>query len=239
MEHGLAVDLCKHAVGLCGLTFTRLLKRYSRATVCVAAASIPLLPPLLRLPQMWQADEYIDILARCSIGASKHLAMEPGWNLQVVERDDELVAPATSLLQRLWGDENASSTECAETRKAEYLSLYQPQGYHAQGAELRADIVIRLLTVLQLSADDFFIDLGSSRGGLPLAAALFTQVGTACGIEISPSRHRLASDLHKRLLASGGWVAARACRARLQEGDMLHSSVHLLSRATVRVSLKP
>ena len=93
----------------------------------------------------------------------------------------------------------------------EYKEHFEAAGYARSGLELTAEVTAALLSVLALESTDRFVDLGSSEGRVPLAAAVHSPVRSAVGIELSPSRHVLATAALARirtLAADGGPVPA-------------------------------
>ena len=95
--------------------------------------------------------------------------------------------------------------------------------------ELMPTATLRLLSHLELGPRDCFVDLGAGVGKVVLLAVLCTPVGRAVGVELSPTRARLA----ERALARArelGLSKKILARVSLIEGDMMRVP---LSEATV------
>eukprot|EP00966_Prymnesium_polylepis_P295814 6832171-Prymnesium_polylepis.1 len=105
--------------------------------------------------------------------------------------------------------------------RTEFIEHFRPRGYDNAGQELGAQSVAGLLALLQLTADERFVDLGSSEGRVPLAVAHLTSA-QAVGIELSPARHESATIAQRRLSDSTN-------RVHLLQADFLEPG--LLTRA--------
>jgi hypothetical protein len=90
-------------------------------------------------------------------------------------------------------------TQGSHVAATEYAEYFKEKGYSMAGSELSARNSLRLLGLLQLDADDHFIDLGSANGRFTLAAALSTSVAVASGVELSPSRTECARQARGRI----------------------------------------
>ena len=64
--------------------------------------------------------------------------------------------------------------------------------------ELQPTATLRLLASLALTPDDVFVDLGAGIGKVALAAAMYTPVGHARGVELSEERVSLANIARQR-----------------------------------------
>ena len=86
---------------------------------------------------------------------------------------------------------------------------------------------VRLFEALALSRDDTFVDLGSGRGQVVMAAALHSQPPcSAVGVEIGPARHACAVAA----LGRCDDAAARE-RVRLTCGDALKTDMSTITKA--------
>ena len=82
--------------------------------------------------------------------------------------------------------------------------------------ELQPTATLKLLEYLKLRRRDVFVDLGSGAGKVALAAAMYTNVGRARGIELSEERHALACEARdravaRRLMIASDMAAATMC----------------------------
>ena len=55
-------------------------------------------------------------------------------------------------------------TRNSERSQSEYFTFYKEKGYDIAGSELDAESAMRILSILRLSEEDTFIDLGSASG---------------------------------------------------------------------------
>ena len=110
--------------------------------------------------------------------------------------------------------------------------LFESAGADPTYGELDLDFVAELLANLPepLAGDDVFFDLGSGLGKVCLLAYLTTPVGRVVGVELSPQRHRQASEALQRLRASHPTRFAADRPLHLLQGDLLDVD---LSTATV------
>ena len=134
-----------------------------------------------------------------------------------------------SRLADLWDRAYASGEDGEVERRVagEYTTLYKANHYSTMGHELDAESCLWLLSVLNLSRDDRFCDLGSSLGRLPLAVALLTPACSVAGVELSPSRHALALRAQHRLMVADCADAALAERLTFQQGDLVDGGTQL------------
>ena len=132
----------------------------------------------------------------------------------------EVAAKAEKLWQQTYIDDHLDESG---SEKAEYSDHFAAHGHSRSGLEMSAECAAALLAIVGLTANDRFIDLGSSEGRLPLAAALLTAVQSAVGIELSASRHELAIAAQKRLHDLG--LEDGASRMRPCLGDFLDDVV--------------
>ena len=133
-----------------------------------------------------------------------------------------LYQPGSVSLPHSMADAAESANEV--TFAAEYQTHFRARSYTMAGSELSPKSATRLLSLLQLSSSDRFIDLGSSTGRLTLAAAVLTPVSSVLGVELSPTRHVQAVEALKRLgsVDSGDWKNARVSH---QQGDLLEADL--------------
>lgn len=83
--------------------------------------------------------------------------------------------------------------------REEQVGYFNAAGANNNGWQLEPEIGARLLSSLQLTLDDVFLDLGCSTGTLVLLAALLSPVRRVIGVELSPSRHAEAQAALERL----------------------------------------
>ena len=112
-------------------------------------------------------------------------------------------------------------TTASEVKKEEYYSHFMPHGYAIAGCELGAEGIAHLLSFVQLTPSDRFVDLGSATGRLTLAAAALTSAHSSLGVELSPSRHSQAVEALKRT-----GEAELQSRVSLQQADLLEANLH-------------
>ena len=105
----------------------------------------------------------------------------------------------------------------------EYEGHFRSKGYCPAGGELSPQHALSMLSIMDLKQNDTLVDLGCSNGRLVLAAARFSPVRAAIGIELSPSRIA-------RALAAGKRIDAPVHRVSFLQSDILSSK---LSDATV------
>lgn len=86
-----------------------------------------------------------------------------------------------------------------------------------------------LLSVLNVSHEDIFCDLGSGAGKVVMQALLERQPKEAVGIELSEERHRLAEEARKRLWSAVPTTSGPGVRSQLRyvHGDVLASSLEI------------
>ena len=101
----------------------------------------------------------------------------------------------TKLLRDLYRGIDAFDISGADAR-----SVKRSRGSDTYG-ELQPTATLRLLDYFELQRDDVFVDLGSGGGKVTLAAALFTKVRRARGVELSHERHALACEARSRAVA--------------------------------------
>ena len=101
----------------------------------------------------------------------------------------------------------------------EFKELFDHK-YSVAGQELDAALSCSLLSLVGCSRR--FVDLGSSTGRVPLAAALLDSECVSSGIELSTSRHRVACRAGERLRTAGALSDDASGRPRLQlvNGDI-------------------
>ena len=113
-----------------------------------------------------------------------------------------------------------------EIPRADVRRVARSKGSPTYG-ELMPTATLRLLAELELRPEDRFVDLGAGVGKVVLLAAMHTKVGEARGIELSPKRVALATQIFARARAEG---IAGIERASMCEADMLRAP---LADATV------
>lgn len=130
----------------------------------------------------------------------------------------------TDALERVWARAYCAEHEhrCAQQTVA-HAPLFERHGSKLSWQELTADLAAKVLSTLSLQPDDRFVDLGCSAGRLVVAAAMCTDVASAEGVDLSPSRLELARAAARRL--------GLGARVAFHEADLRdHPSLH---RATV------
>lgn len=111
-----------------------------------------------------------------------------------------------------------------ELRDAEYRTLFFPRDCSSAYGELDQGCVARLLLgAAELGPEDAFVDVGSGLGKLVVTAAALTRVGTAWGVELSPSRHEKAVQGADQLLQLGALTLEERARVRLVQADCADS----------------
>lgn len=161
-----------------------------------------------------------------NLGAARATRRSLRERLFVVDSDDVSTAAAAGHLKELLSTAYTSTAETDSqlshehtgtdvTQTREYFEHFKSRGYNMGGCELTERSAVQLLSLLQLSSSDRFVDLGSATGRLVLAAAALTPA-RALGVELSPSRHERASTALGRLADP----AARG-RVTLQRGDLV------------------
>ena len=118
--------------------------------------------------------------------------------IAVTEPMQQQAVEAEQIWKRAY--ESADPVPC-ET--SEYSDHFAEKKYARCGLEMNAEVAAALFSLCGLKAADRFIDLGSSEGRLPLAAAQLTPARAAIGIELSPSRHLSAIAAQSRLASLG------------------------------------
>ena len=147
---------------------------------------------------------------RSSREARRALTREPStlvW-IEVTEADRAAAAPFAPLFECEAAD--------ASTDRAEFHSLFEPARLNPAHREMPHAAAVALCRALDLGEHDGLIDLGSSRGGLILAAAATTPVARAGGVELSPRRDAAARAARQRLAE----VRPAAARASFVSGDL-------------------
>ena len=149
--------------------------------------------------------------------ARKALVAAPGLLSWVtISAEDEAAA---SKLVRL--EHGASSA-------ADYAAHFRAAQLSASCQELSPAVSVALLRALALAPSDRFLDLGSARGALVLAAAATTPCARCAGVELSPSLHAVALEAQaehvQRHPADGGGRVA-FLRADLRDAPLDEYSV--------------
>lgn len=106
-----------------------------------------------------------------------------------------------------------------EVRNTEFQEIFFPRDCAPTYGELDQGYIARLLLQARLGPQDAIVDVGSGLGKLVIVAATMTDVGTAWGLELSPSRHKRSVELADELLAAGAISASTRHRIRLVQGD--------------------
>lgn len=125
--------------------------------------------------------------------------------------------------------------ESLDLRKFELRTKFQPSRCSPDYGELNQMGISQLLHSANLGPEDAFVDVGSGLGKLVVVAAALTSAGVACGIELSPSRHKKAVRGAKRLFKMGVLDKEEFKRVRLSQGDCtselpdgIRSATHLI-----------
>jgi len=136
----------------------------------------------------------------------RRLLIDRGMRACMIGESNQMMAKdVDALWERFFPEPNVDNFLNATTGGAindEYNVHFKGEGYARSGLELTAEMTAALLNLLALKPTDRFVDLGSSEGRVPLAAAMLTPVGRAIGIELSPARHVLALAARERLHAA-------------------------------------
>ena len=116
---------------------------------------------------------------------------------------------ADEILEYLYGEvpftlkdlDEGKKAEIKSTRKEEYFTLYSPNEYDPALCDIQFSLLPSVIDSLNLRKDDVFVDLGSSSGRLVMAAKLYSNCKQSVGIELSPSRSKIARDTVKKYKA--------------------------------------
>lgn len=115
-------------------------------------------------------------------------------------------------------------------KKDEWLRGCEEDTY----GEIKSSSVLELFSLVHLTTNDTFGDLGSGLGKLPIQAAALGGAGRAFGVELSTKRHALAckglKKVESALQAKLGSEFRRKVNVQLIHGNMLEKD---LSRTSV------
>ena len=203
-------------------------------STAAAMASQPALPPPTLTPMT--RERHAAMIEQCLTNAmASKKSREALRERLVLMSDSEDIHAATASLatafESAFDPPKAPASAFSSTPaqfKHEYFEYFRPMGYDMAGLELQPRTCAMLFSMLQLTASDRFIDLGSANGRLVLAAALLTPVQCAAGVELSPLRTEEARRALARLAsADGSWTRARCLEERVAFncGDLFNADV--------------
>ena len=118
------------------------------------------------------------------------------------------------VLRRLYGDEHGYGLRPDED--AEVMATGSSSTY----GEIMPTAAARLVELLRLGPGDAFFDLGSGIGKVVLQVAMSAAVDQCVGIELVPSRHRIARRMLARLRPTG---LLRASTVSFRRADFMRA----------------
>lgn len=95
------------------------------------------------------------------------------------------------------------------TIPSEEVDMIKKAGGHPQYGEIPYDSAAHILSDMNISRQDVFYDLGSGTGKLVIQVYLTTPIKRSIGVEISPSRWKVAESCRKQVANNDHLVVGR------------------------------